>query len=333
MSTQNQSNHQNTPLTDDEINCAIEEAENARDSFQYIRLLDRIVLQDEAEICPGIRLVPFPPSLGKRGEEIPRYVSKWASTAGIEYFFYKTQLIIDPSESHDEFDLEQFCQALSLAGNSAVQIATVISVRKDEDPFSLVPYTGPTVSHLPRDATKDSDIEKAKRLYKLLGGLPLDVRRKLHIPINRWIKSHAEQSAMFDQMIDPEIRPEDIPGSLTTRDVDKMIDLGIAFESVYLSDIKATTELSFRFRLHASWYLGTDKENRRTLLTEFKRIYELRSRAVHTGKLPKNVKIEGKFVPTLEFIKRAQDLCQQSIIKIVEDEQFPDWESLILGCP
>ena len=201
MSTQNQSDCQNTPLTDDEINRAIEEAENARDSFQYIRLLDGIVLQDEVEIFPGIRLVPFPPSLGKRGEKIPRYVSKWASTVGIDYFSYKTQLIIDPSESHDEFDLEQFCQALSLARNSAVQIATVISVRKDEDPFSLVPYTGPTVSHLTRDATKDSDIEEAKRLYERLGSLAPDVQQKLHIPINRWIKSQAEQSAMLDQLI------------------------------------------------------------------------------------------------------------------------------------
>ena len=333
MSTQNQSDCQNAPDTDDEVNRAIEMAEKSRKHFQQIVLLNGIGLETKIEVFPGVRLVPVLSSLGKKGKEIPRYLSEWAPAAGsIEYFFDKTQLIIDSSAS-SEFNVEQFCQALSLACNSAVQIATVISVKKDPDPFSLVTYTGSTVSHLLRDATKGSDIQEAKRVYKLLGGLPLDVRRKLHIPINRWIKSHAKQSAMFDRMIDPEISPKEIPFAPTTRDVDKMIDLGIAFESIYLSDINATTELSFRFRLHASWYLGTDKKNRRTLLTEFKRIYELRSKAVHTGKLPKNVKIEDKSVPTLEFIKRAQDLCQQSIIKIVEDRQFPEWASLILGCP
>ena len=32
-----------------------------------------------------------------------------------------------------------------------------------------------------------------------------------------------------------------------------------------------------------------------------------------------------------EFIKRAQDLCRQSIIKVLKNGQFPDWDSLILG--
>ena len=32
-----------------------------------------------------------------------------------------------------------------------------------------------------------------------------------------------------------------------------------------------------------------------------------------------------------EFIVEAQDLCQQSIIKILEDGKFPDWNNLILG--
>ena len=199
MSIQNQFACQNTPCVDDDINKGIEAAENSRGPFQHITLLDGIVLKAEVEVFPGMRLVPFPPSLGKKGMEIPRYVSERVPAAGgIEYFFHKTQLIIDPSES-SEFSGDQFCQALSLACNSAVQIATLISVRKDENPFCLVPYSGPTVTHLPREAAKDCDIKETKRLYKLLGKLPLDVRQRLHIPINRWIKSQAERSAMGNQ--------------------------------------------------------------------------------------------------------------------------------------
>ena len=324
MSTQNQSDRQNTPLTDDDISRAIEVAEKSRDSFQHVPLLDGIVLEGEVEFIPGVRLVPFPPSLGKKGKEIPRYVSEWASTVGIDYFFYRTQLITDPSASI-KFDREQFCQALSLACNSAVQIATFVPVKKDEDPFSLVPYTGPIHSYLPRDPAKDADIEEAKRLYKRLGGLAPDVQRKLHIPINRWIKSHTEQSAMGNQMIDLEILPKDIAGSPTTRDVDKMIDLGIALESLYLSGRK---NLSRKFRRRASWFLKKDKAHQKALKEKFEKVYDLRCDAVHEGKLPRDVEICGKSVPISEFIEQAQSLCQQSILKIIKNRQFPDWAKI-----
>ena len=316
MSIQNQSDRQNTSCTDDDINRAIEAAEKSRDSFQNIALLDGIMIEAEVEVFPGIRLVPFPPSLGKKGKEIPRYVSEWAPIAGgIEYFFDKTQLIIDPSDA-SEFNDDQFFQALSLAGNSAVQIATFVSVKKDSDPFSLVPYTGPTVSRLPRDAAKDSDIEEAKHLYNLLGGLPLDVRQKLHIPINRWVKSHTKQG-IVDKMIDLEVPPEDIVNSPTTSDVDKMIDLGIAFESLYLS---GSSNLSLDLRNRASEYLAESQDEQEELKEMFKEIYNWRSKAVHEGTLSaKGVKIaEESFTPS-ELIKLAQDLCRRSILKIIKD--------------
>ena len=317
MSVQNQSDLKNPPLTDNE-NRVIEEAENARSSFQQILLLDGIVLQDKVEVFPGIHLVPLPRSLGKKGEKIPRYVSERApAVEGIEYFFHKTQLIIDPSEAHSEGNRERFCQALSLACNSAVQIATYLSVRKDEEPFSLVPYGGPTVTHMPRDPVKSSDIQEAKRLYQLLDGLAPDVQQKLHIPINRWIKSHAEQNGMFNQKIDPEILPEDIPCSPTTRMVDKMIDLGIAFESLYLS---GSGNLSLDLRNRAARYLSESEDCQKRLKAILKEIYSWRSKAVHKGTLPaKDVKIAQESFTPSEFIKEAQLLCRRSILKILED--------------
>ncbi len=32
-----------------------------------------------------------------------------------------------------------------------------------------------------------------------------------------------------------------------------------------------------------------------------------------------------------ELITNAQDLCHESILKILEDGKFPDWNNLILG--
>ena len=67
-------------------------------------------------------------------------------------------------------------------------------------------------------------------------------------------------------------------------------------------------------------------------MDEFKAIYDLRSMAVHNGEVPKRIKIrKEESVPTSAFIPRAQDLCRQSIIKILKNGKFPDWNNLILG--
>ena len=78
----------------------------------------------------------------------------------------------------------------------------------------------------------EAQIDEAKCLYNTLAHLDSNIGGKLQIPIDRWVKSKTTQ----------------LP-------VDKIIDLGIAFEALYLSDISEATELSFRLRLRAAWYL------------------------------------------------------------------------------
>lgn len=111
-----------------------------------------------------------------------------------------------------------------------------------------------------------------------------------------------------------------------------MIDLGVAFEALYLPKDNID-QLSFQFRLNASWHLGKGKADRKMLIDEFKAIYTLRSKAVHNGVVPEEIKIRKGEEPiaTSEFIPRAQDLCRDSIMKILEDGKFPDWNNLILG--
>ena len=72
------------------------------------------------------------------------------------------------------------------------------------------------------------------------------------------------------------------------------------------------------------------------LMKEFQEIYAWRSSVVHTGKLPKKRAGKKKSRPytekqVAESIEKAQDLCRQSIIKIMEDGQFPEWNDLILS--
>ena len=97
----------------------------------------------------------------------------------------------------------------------------------------------------------------------------------LQIPIDRWIKSKTS------------INP-----------VDKIIDLGIALEAIYLPKNK-TDQLSLSLRLRASWHLGKNKSERKELIDEFDAIYTLRSKAVHNGEVPDEIKLERERSPLL----------------------------------
>ena len=319
--------------------------------FQHVALLSGIWVEKEIQVCEGVRLVPrFGSNMPKLLENLPS-LSIYAFHLEEDSFIRESLLIIDgpvfsifhksPSELFQDkavddlpiqFKLDGekfpnssavgcfekfFCQALSLACNSPVQIAGGRWFLADDAIFN--PSTGQRMGRYPGmfgDPTEEvgeAQIDEAKRLYHLLAKLNLNDQGKLQVPIDRWIMSKTYK--------DP---------------IDQMIDLGIAFEALYLSDIGETTELSFRLRLHAALHLREDKADRKALKKEFQEIYAWRSSVVHTGKLPK--KKEGRkkrspFTPEEvdEFIKRAQDLCRESIMKILEAGEFPNWDDLILG--
>ena len=335
-------------------------------SFQRIVLLQGLGTHPkdsgkltEIQICKGVRLVflPYDP------EKLPPYLFDYGfsslffqSNPGI--FMRKAIIVIDcevsplfckpefdaPTVHSDgsrsyspkkdaysfqktirstefpEFDVDQFCRAISLTCNFAcVSILDWGHIDPDElfsvRGHGIVPTARCVLPNEPVGFGRilEDQIPKIKRLYEALVNLDSDTRGKLQIAIDRWIKSKAGDNP-----------------------VDKMIDLGIAFESLYLSDTDAKTEVTLRFRLHASWHLGKDKKHRKDLMKEFGEIYNWRSTVVHTGKLPKKELSKRKkrpFTPEeiKEFIKKAQDLCQKSIMKILEEQKFPNWSSLILG--
>ena len=325
--------------------------EGAHDFFQNVALLEGIRLKTEIQVFEGVRLVPLPSpeKSGGLAHNLP-YFPMPDLFNQLDFFRGITLLVIDrpglsifhkPIEPFREgfpnglpiddlpFQLEEhdvkfpnskainsfeefFCQVLSLVCNTPVQIVHKRWFLAEDKSFNLHDGTirilrDPDSFGNPTEAN-ESQIDEAKNLYDTLVNLGPKVREKLQIAVDRWIKSKASGN-----------------------DVDKMIDLGIAFESIYLSNITEKTELSFRLRLYAAWYLGKDEEDRKMLMKEFRTIYNCRSDAVHNGKLKGEVKIGGESVSISEFIKRAQDLCRESIIKIMEDGQFPDWDNLILS--
>ena len=232
-----------------------------------------------------------------------------------DQFEIKTESIELPN-----FDVDKFCQVLSIIANYPVKSPLTWQYIDEDELFNVDSWFPNEMGkfaipdHLSGISVIDAtDIDKAKDLYELLANPSSNIGGKLKIPIDRWIKSKTSQTA-----------------------VDKIIDLGIALEALYLSETDYNREIRFRFSLHAAWHLGEkDKERRKALMKEFKVIYDWRSTVVHTGKLPKKGSGKKKKPYTQEevreFITRAQDLCRDSILKILEDREFPDWNDLILG--
>ena len=312
-------------------------------SFQYWALLEGIYVEEETQIFDGVRLVPPPDSLSELSQRFNLSASEWWSNILRE----KTLLVVDASVSpvfhkpdlvgsytgtdflfkedsgkfpnfkeatiyNDDFYTE-LCQALSLACDSAVQIRLQWRFLEKDELFNLTPepteitsLVGIDQSENPAEAGKPQ-IEEAKRIYDEFARFNSKEKKKLMIAVKRWIKSKTSQE-----------------------DVDRMIDLGIALESLYLPT-GTREQLTYQFRLRASRYLGENKADRKDLLLEFKKIYGCRSTAVHGGTLDETVKIKTVPIPISSFIERAQDYCRHSILKILKEGKFPDWDDLMLG--
>ena len=342
--------------------------EETRGSFQTIVLLEGIKLDAEIQVFEGIYLIPLPSS----ESEFPSHFGSIPSPGASNSYFGKTVIVTNysifpifhkppflaktpdepdsyvfvfpgigspvPTDVSDEWAKQRarfkvevdggkfpdfkeadfyndFCQALSLACNSAVQVRMRWKFIAQDELFSADAHRS---AQLPQGPFGDPvevgevQIEKAKCFYEKLANPNPEIAKKLQIPINRWIKSKASKDS-----------------------VDKIIDLGIALESLYLSGTESKNEIRFRFSLHAAWHLGEDKEHREGVMKKFKAIYDWRSAVVHTGKLPKKGKGKKKKSYTREevreFIRNAQDLCRASIIKILENGEFPDRNNLIFG--
>ena len=179
----------------------------------------------------------------------------------------------------------------------------------DPDEAYAVETVGRSAAYVPSDLHRignavevtEQDICNAMSLYRMRKSLSPEVAQRLRVPVDRWLRSKTEGNP-----------------------VDVFINLGTALEALYLGDGSSTGEVRFRLAVRAAWHLGNDAQERILLRTEFAKIYDLRSKAAHTGSLKTTD-------ASPEFTARAQDLCRQSLTTIIRDGKFPDWDELIMG--
>ncbi len=303
--------------------------------FQNYYLLTGIKVEKEVRVLDGISLIPLPNSTA----DLPAPVPSMFNVRSVD-FVSKTLLKVDlsvspilhrPAEGYtlasgpdehfqtrvhsadaEDFQPGRFFHALTLVGEQPVQAALMWRHLSDYEIFNLSigMGSGYSSSAMSKAATStvfsEAQIRQALDLYHKIVALPPEVLNNLEIPIDRWMKSKTQQGY-----------------------VDKMIDLGIAFESFFLRGI--SQEVTFRFSLRGSLYLGKDIEERSRIKRELEQFYRYRSRAVHEGTLPDTVSVSGESVRITQFIERGQELFKQSLLKVIERRNLPDWGTIEMG--
>lgn len=112
-----------------------------------------------------------------------------------------------------------------------------------------------------------------------------------------------------------------------TTPVDSAIDLGIALESIFLTDREPDRgELTFTLRLRAARLLGNNEISRIELSKFFGTLYKIRSAAVHTGIIEETY----AGLPTRFILDRGYALAARAIEHTILNGKL-DWQSLVFG--
>ena len=285
--------------------------------------LTGVTIEEEIELSCGVSLIPF--------SSVPEsQMSEWFSPAG-------TSALVDPMHnmfvptptaalvSSDEDSVElveewpdpsddsaysskqklfwQISQCLTLIGpSSPTPVAQWSQLRSPEQ----VPMLGAgqgwghsIQEAYPLATTVLPNGEDIRKLVERYLDLDTTLRNKLAISIQR---------------LNLALRRHDV--------VDKAIELGVALEALLVADRDADAQVSYLLRVRGAWLGGGTLEERRERRKLLKQVYDLRSRAVHSGTL--NRQQAG------EILHEGSVLCANLIHRVIEQGSMPSWDDLIL---
>ena len=317
-------------------------------SYSAFLALPGIQVNRETEVFNGLRLIPLSdapdhlPAYLPRGDVDSIFVRRpgqvasglpWVRTLlRVDYdvspiFLKASKANSDDPASDALFDISMtnedirevewplFFQALSMVCHRPIQPVLIWETYLEPyEIFDLDTLIGPTSvkwifsydQQFDPPCLVESDVEELKELYCGIARLDSEIRTRLHIPITRWITSVGQRD-----------------------EVDRMIDLGVALETLFLDD-DVRTNITHEFSRRASCYLGESKADRQELYARFEEIYNNRSGAVHRGVLRK----EGTSEDREEFIRGVQSICLRSIKNAIArdiPQNAKEWESWVSG--
>ena len=186
--------------------------------------------------------------------------------------------------------VEDFCSVLSLHYNCAIKPSYHFDLTPDDELYGNLfsEWNGINIAYKNTNIKggkniKFLDLKEVKRLYFLLVNLNENVYKKIRTSLIMWIDSYTDQ-----------------------HDITKIAILRHIFDVLY------TTQSGTTFGKRASCFLG---ENNRS--NSYRKLYGKSSQIMHGT-------ASEKIISDLpNNIEKSQDICRQTIMKILEDGKFP----------
>ena len=200
-----------------------------------------------------------------------------------------------------DFDIDRFCEALSLVHDQCVRWTACWWDYGDElgeiyQPANMSYHGAPSRGGAYIELSADK-LREAASIYRQCGAAGA---HRLDTAIHRW----------------REARDDGVSYS------DRLIDLRIALEALYAGG----GESRFRLSIHGALHLGTDFEQRQRYRKLLRKVYDNASNVVHPDR-----KSEPS-AAVVENFNESRDLCRQGILKCLADGGTIDFDRLVLGC-
>src|ERR1017187_8732289 len=207
--------------------------------------------------------------------------------------------------------LETSASILAISTGVSVVQSAMWSQMPDWVPFSEIEGSRPELPpELYRRPPKTLSLFRgfyARALHRKYWALDEVTRNMLHVPIERL--NRALRSI----------------GS-----VDSAIDLGIALESIFLSERSDDGgEISFALRVRSARFFGRSPAHRRAISSLIRDAYSLRSRAVHSGSFERSSR-KNRIDPK-SCLSRASSLLLLALRRIIRAGRMPDWDEVTFG--
>lgn len=295
-------------------------------------------VHERVELCPNLFLVPFtevPESVVV--DEVFEYgfpmhrafgrLTKYDPKAAL-VFPYRIQSVlmeldnttslptpfepsVDVNSLHQTMD--EITRCLTVLGPSAPQILAVWSQYGGDIPlhFRAISFShslgdiDPSIDHRHEPRAGKASTEQIKEIIPAYLHLDSDMRAKLRVPLDR---------------LNAAMRRSDT--------VDRAIELGIALEALLGDNLGTLDSISSAVRIRGTWLHGGSGEQRKDAYDLLRKIYNLRSAAVHQGRLKDRKKASES---SEDVLWRGIELCASLIRSMIALRSWPCWDDLILG--
>ena len=230
-------------------------------------------------------------------------------------FLYNIDDTITPPEivlanSESEFEINQYCEVLSLVCNEFVMpITTWLQSEK------LFPFLYSTLSEISWERKNHDESDRPTIIVKnLKDAVNLQVSREklanksLNRAIEWWVSSKKPTLDLKE----------------------RCVFLRAALELTFLFNSEEAFDISFRLANNCAWYLGNGPTDRGKITKMIGRFYSIASQLIHGRDLSDKNFQSLKQLSEENLLDFAQQKCRDGIMKILELERKPVWKEYFL---